>query len=121
MQRGFTELTIRFFKKVFARQSTTGLLPAKYNLTTVAGDACVRGSGVSKGKAVPVEFPGLGDVIAIGGLGAPIHLPIATGPITVAGVPTLSGTRPQAESTPARSSGWRSGPTRRPRRSSRTT
>ena len=90
---GFTELTIRFFKKVFARQSTTGLLPAKYNLTTVAGDACVRGSGVSKGKAVPVEFPGLGDVIATGGLGAPIHLPIATGPITVAGVPTLSGTR----------------------------
>ena len=90
---GFTELTIKFFKKVFARQSPANLLPAKYNLTTVAGDACVRGSGFTKGTVAPVEFPGTGDVFATSGLGAPIHLPIATGPATVAGVPVLSGTR----------------------------
>ena len=90
----FTAVTIRFFKRVFAGQSTAGVLPAKYNLTTAAEDRCLRLNSVARRMTVPAEMAGTRDVVAVSGpiAGAALHLPIADGPITVAGVPRLSGT-----------------------------
>jgi ABC-2 type transport system ATP-binding protein len=88
----FTALTIKFFKRVFSRSSTAGLMPARYNLTTVDGERCLRMNSIGRGVTVPVEGPA-GDVIAVSGPGAPLHLEVAQGPITVSGVATLKGVR----------------------------
>jgi ABC-2 type transport system ATP-binding protein len=88
----FQQLTIRFFKRVFAGKGTAGLFPARYNLTTASEDACLRLASLERRTTLPVEMPGTGDVVAVGGAGAPIQLAVAEGPITVAGVPRLTGT-----------------------------
>jgi ABC-2 type transport system ATP-binding protein len=88
---GFTQLTIDFFDRVFAGQSTAGLLPTRYGLTTADGSRCIRTNSVSKAKKYAVDPLGYGSVIATAGLGAPIHIPIAEGPLTIAGVPKLTG------------------------------
>ncbi|MCA1727579.1 MAG: CocE/NonD family hydrolase [Actinobacteria bacterium] len=87
---GFANLSIQFFKRVFAGKSTRGLLPGQYNLTTAAQDNCLRG-GRFTSKSVPVGLPGVGDVVAVSGAGAPLQLEVATGPASFAGVPRLSG------------------------------
>jgi ABC-2 type transport system ATP-binding protein len=88
----WTELTISFFEKVFARQSPAKLLPARYNLTTADASRCLHLHALPRATSVAAELPGVGSVVAIGGMGAPVHLGIAEGPITLAGVPALSGT-----------------------------
>jgi pimeloyl-ACP methyl ester carboxylesterase len=89
---GFTQLTIDFFKKTFAGKSTKGLLPSRYNLTTAAGDNCLHLDELESSDPVEVVDPvGAGSVISTAGAGAPIHYSVAEGPITLAGVPTLSG------------------------------
>lgn len=87
----FTKLTIAFFERVFAGKSTAGLMPARYNLTTASGDKCLHLDALPSGKAITVDVTGYGPTIATAGLGAPIHLPLAEGPVTLAGIPTLSG------------------------------
>jgi hypothetical protein len=42
-------------------------------------------------KSIQVDPLGYGTTIATAGLGAPIHISIADGPITVAGIPILKG------------------------------
>ena len=87
----FDQLTIRFFKAVFAGQDTNGLLPGRYNLTDLSGERCISAGSLRSDGAVPVE--GLvGDVVTNTGYGAPQHIAVAEGPITVTGVPRLSGT-----------------------------
>jgi hypothetical protein len=43
-------------------------------------------------EPIAVDPLGTGDTIATTGLGAPLHLPVAEGPITVSGIPELGGT-----------------------------
>lgn len=88
----FTRLTIRFFRRAFADRSTAGLLPARYNLTTADGSTCLGFNRLKKGKAVGVDPSGSGRMIATAGLGAPLHIPLKEGPVTVAGIPRLAGT-----------------------------
>ena len=88
----FTKLTIAFFERVFSGKSTAGLMPARYNLTTASGDECLHLDTLPSGKGIGVDVTGYGPTIATAGLGAPIHLPLAEGPTTLAGVPILSGT-----------------------------
>jgi ABC-2 type transport system ATP-binding protein len=88
---GFTQLTIDFFKKAFAGDSTKGLLPSRYNLTTAAGDACLHLDALESSDPVAVDPLGAGSTISTAGAGAPINYQIAEGPITLGGVPTLSG------------------------------
>jgi ABC-2 type transport system ATP-binding protein len=87
----FTKLTIEFFTRVFSGKSTNGLLPARYNLTTSDGSRCLSTNRLGNYKTIAVDPLGYGATIATAGLGAPLHLPIADGPITVAGIPMLKG------------------------------
>jgi ABC-2 type transport system ATP-binding protein len=87
----FTELTIKFFKRTLAGEGTKGLMPTRYNLTTVAGDKCLRLDDLESSETVTVDPLGAGGVISTAGVGAPINIPIAEGPLTLAGIPTLAG------------------------------
>lgn len=87
----FTKTTIEFFRKVFAGTSTGGVLPARYNLTALDGKTCLRLDGLSGRKNVMVDPAGAGAIATPAAGGAPLQLPVAEGPITVAGVPKLSG------------------------------
>jgi pimeloyl-ACP methyl ester carboxylesterase len=90
---GFTALTIAFYQRVFSGQSTDGLLPTTYNLTTTDGSDCLHYDNLDgRGEPLPVDPTGTGNMIATAGLGAPLNIEIAQGPITVSGIPYLSGT-----------------------------
>jgi hypothetical protein len=88
----FTELTIRFFQQAFSGQSTEGLLPERYNLTTADGSKCISLGNFKGGETFEVDLTGTGNTVTTTGLGAPLHIPVTTGPITVTGIPTLEGT-----------------------------
>jgi pimeloyl-ACP methyl ester carboxylesterase len=88
---GFTNLTIEFFKRVFAGESTDGLMDARYNLTAADGDTCLRMDSMEE-EVIGVDPLGTGSIATSGGAGAPLHFEIAQGPLTVSGVPSISGT-----------------------------
>ena len=88
---GFTALTIEFFKRVFAGGSTDGLMDARYNLTTAAGDKCLRMDSMDE-EVVAVDPFGTGSFATPAGAGAPLHFEVASGPTTISGVPSISGT-----------------------------
>lgn len=89
------ELRVRFFTAAFAGQPTGNLLPARYNLTDVAGVKCHRFGDFATTRDVMinegVDPTGSNGMVSTTGAGAPIHLEVASGPITVAGIPTLEG------------------------------
>jgi hypothetical protein len=91
----WTAARIAFFQAVFAGDDTTGIYPARYNLADIGGEKCITanslGGGVTIGVNEDLDPTGSNGMVTVAGAGAPIHLPIAEGPITVAGVPTLKG------------------------------
>jgi ABC-2 type transport system ATP-binding protein len=88
----FTATTIAFFRRVlFGKAKTVGVLPARYNMTTVAGDNCLRLSSLGSSEPIPVDPTGTGVLPVPAGAGAPLHIPVAEGALTLAGVPTLHG------------------------------
>ena len=87
----FTQLTIRFFKAVFSGGDTSGVLPARYNLTDLSGERCIRAGSLRSDGSVPVEGLAGGNVVTNTGHGAPQQIAVAEGPLTVTGVPRLSG------------------------------
>lgn len=87
----FTATTIQFFRRVFAGKNTRGVLPTPYNMTTVAGDECLRLARLGAAKPLKVDPTGTGVVPLSAGAGAPLNIPVAEGPYTIAGVPTLEG------------------------------
>jgi ABC-2 type transport system ATP-binding protein len=82
-----TDLTIEFFKIAFAGGNPrTELGASAYNLTTTDG-VCVQRSVLTITQDVPV-----GPIVAaVAGISPPIQIPIATGPMTLAGIPGLGG------------------------------
>jgi pimeloyl-ACP methyl ester carboxylesterase len=87
----FTDLTIAFYKRVFAGESTDGLLPERYNLTSADGERCLSLDKIGTQSTVAVDLLGSSTIPTTAGAGAPIHIPVALGPVTVTGVPTLKG------------------------------
>jgi ABC-2 type transport system ATP-binding protein len=87
----FTATTIEFFERIFSGSSTGGVLPARYNLTAVDGATCLRTSDLAARKTVAVDPVGAGAIAVPTAAGAPLQVPVAQGPLTIAGVPTLSG------------------------------
>ncbi|MGH2806600.1 MAG: alpha/beta hydrolase family protein [Actinomycetota bacterium] len=87
----FTKVTIDFFKRVFAGRSTNGLLPQPYNFTMLDGETCRSVASVND-ETMKVDPLGTGSVVTTAGGGAPLHLTVAEGPVTVTGVPVLKGT-----------------------------
>ena len=89
----FDTLAIAFFKRVFAGESTDGLLPSQYNLTTLTGNGskCVGFDGTDM-ESIGVDPLGTGSFATTSPGGAPLNFEVAQGPLTVTGVPTLEGT-----------------------------
>ena len=83
---GFSALRLRFFDAVRDGLATSALLPARYNLSTTS-DTCVRSDRLDLRQPFPV-----GTAATTTGAGAPQHLEIAQGPLTISGIPTLDAT-----------------------------
>jgi hypothetical protein len=66
-------------------------MDARYNLTTAAGDTCLHMDSMEE-EAIAVDPLGTGSIATSGGAGAPLHFEVAQGPLTVSGVPSISGT-----------------------------
>ncbi len=83
----FADLGLRFLKHNLQgkKSGLTGF--GKFHLTTAGGDRCVTVPAVSPSTSVR-----LGDVVSTVGVGVPIAYPVAQGPLTIAGSPTLDGT-----------------------------
>lgn len=84
------ELRIEFFRRVFGGRSTDGLLPTRYNFTDLDSESCLRVTR-ARTKSFEVDPLGTGAVVSPTTLGAPLHLEVASGPMTVAGIPRLEG------------------------------
>lgn len=83
----FADLGLRFLKKNLQGTKKTGLRGfGKFHLTTAAGDRCVKVASVAPNTSVE-----LGDVVSTVGVGVPVAYPVAEGPITIAGSPSLDG------------------------------
>ena len=89
--KNFTRTTIEFFQRVFDGQSTRGVLPSRYNMTTLDGDECLHFSDLGASRAVKVDPTGTGTLALSAGAGAPLHISVAQGARVLAGVPTLKG------------------------------
>ena len=88
---GFAGLRMRFFKAVLAGEDTSALLPAPYNLSAT-DNTCVRLERLDQRKAYPigVDISVARGTVTTTGAGAPQHHQIAAGPLTIAGVPTVT-------------------------------
>ena len=82
----FAQLGLRFLQQNLQGRASglTGF--GRYHLTT-AGGRCVDVPSVAPSRTVR-----LGDVVSTVGVGAPVSYPIAQGPLTIAGSPTLDAT-----------------------------
>ncbi len=87
---GFTNLTIDFFSAVFNGQSTDGLLPNQYSFTTADG-TCIGADTLDDSRKLAVAGLAAGQSVTPTGNGAPVQVPVAQGPLTITGVPELSG------------------------------
>ena len=88
---GFSALRLRFFDAVRDGKNPRTLQPAPYNLTTADASKCIRTNTVEDYKTLTT---GHNVQVTTGtatttGAGAPQHLELAKGPITVAGIPKL--------------------------------
>jgi pimeloyl-ACP methyl ester carboxylesterase len=86
----WTQLRIDFFKSAFAGD-TGGVLPKRYNFTNLDGSGCLRFNKLDP-STIDVDLTGENATISTAALGAPLHIPVAEGPINLTGVPTLKGT-----------------------------
>jgi pimeloyl-ACP methyl ester carboxylesterase len=87
---GYAGLRNRFFDAVRAGEDTSALLPAKYNLSTTAGE-CIRTARLDDRTPfkVGVDVNVTRGTLTTTGAGAPQHHVIAAGPLTISGVPTV--------------------------------
>lgn len=86
----WTKLRIAFFRDAFDDGRTGRLLPTQYNFTDLSGESCIRTQRFAT-KSFKVDPLGAGRVASTTGLGAPLSLEVAKGPMTLTGVPKLSG------------------------------
>lgn len=82
----FRQLSLKFFTEELKGRDAGVTGHGRYHLAT-AGGRCQTVSSVGANTAVP-----LGQVVNTIGVGAPLSYPIAQGPITIAGTPTLDAT-----------------------------
>ncbi|RZT26287.1 X-Pro dipeptidyl-peptidase-like protein [Kribbella sp. VKM Ac-2569] len=80
----FSNLSIRFMQLQLLHKSTNLIGFGTYHLSTADG-RCLTQRNLTPNKRFP-----LGKIVAPTGVGLPVNLPIAKGPITIAGTPTLT-------------------------------
>lgn len=86
----WTKLRIAFFRDALDDGRTGRLLPSQYNFTDLSGESCIRTQRFDT-KSFKVDPLGVGRVASTTGLGAPLFLEVAKGPMTLTGVPKLAG------------------------------
>lgn len=86
---GFAALTRNFFKKILAAEDTQVLLPKRFNITNNAATACLSTSSVTNYTSFSPEAGVVATAAAVAG--APLQFKIAEGPLTITGIPLLSG------------------------------
>ncbi len=91
---GFSALRLRFFDAVRAGRSPANLMPTAYNLTSADAKTCLRTDSINTYQRFT---PGVDIEVATGtatptGAGAPQHLEVANGPLTITGIPKLRST-----------------------------
>ena len=91
---GFSALRLRFFDAVRAGRNPAALMPTPYNLTSADAQTCIRTDTLT---AYERFKPGIDAQVATGtatptGAGAPQHLEVADGPLTITGIPKLRST-----------------------------
>ncbi|MGH2806068.1 MAG: alpha/beta fold hydrolase [Actinomycetota bacterium] len=85
----WTQLRIAFFERVFAGESTNGLMPATYNFSSADGAECL---STESFDTTELELAPTGDVVVTPTpAGPPQYIELAQGPMTITGVPELSG------------------------------
>jgi pimeloyl-ACP methyl ester carboxylesterase len=87
---GWGQLRIDFFKAAFAGEDTTTLLPSQYNLATDGG-TCLHLDRLPNLAGYSVDPAGVGGWGTPTGAFAPHSYELASGPITVGGIPKVSG------------------------------
>jgi pimeloyl-ACP methyl ester carboxylesterase len=91
----WTAKRIEFFKAVFAHASTANIFPKRYNMADVGGTQCLsydaNTSTRTFGVNDDIDPTGSNGMVMTAAAGPPVNLPIVDGPITVSGIPTLSG------------------------------
>jgi pimeloyl-ACP methyl ester carboxylesterase len=87
---GWDQLRIDFFKAAFAGTDPTGLLPSRYNLAKDTG-GCLHLNALPGYTNYDVDPAGVGGWGAVSGAFPPVSYELASGPLTVAGIPKLSG------------------------------
>lgn len=84
------DLRIDFFRRAFSGSSTRGLMPARYNFTNLDSERCLRADRLTADR-VEVDGLGTGSVATTTTAGAPLYFEVAQGPLSVTGIPELSG------------------------------
>lgn len=87
-EAGFGSLSRSFFATVFARGDPSTLQAKPYNITSSSG-GCIRVDSLDTYTSVSV--PG-GTVATPTAAGAPLNFELASGPLTIVGIPRLRGT-----------------------------
>ena len=82
----FGQLTRDFFRRVATGASPRDLLPSQVNLATADGQ-CLHVDATERQR-----HDLAGPIGSTTGLGAPQYVPVAEGPVTVAGIPTMDAT-----------------------------
>ena len=100
-KHGFSALRLRFFDAVRRGANPRALLGTAYNLTSADGESCIRtntvtarerfktGHEVEVATGMVTTRTATTGTATTTGAGAPQHLEVASGPLTVAGVPKL--------------------------------
>ncbi len=93
-QGGFSALRLRFFDAVREGRNPAALMPTPYNLTSADAQSCLRTDTLN---AYRHYKPGVDVSVTTGtatttGAGAPQHLEVADGPVTITGIPKLRAT-----------------------------
>ena len=84
----WTATRIAFFQAAFSGEDTRAVLPNQYNLTTADG-ACHGTDTLGTSETYTVDPAGLGGWGTTVAAGPPVHYELASGPLTVAGIPRL--------------------------------
>ena len=87
----WTQKRIDFFRAAFSGGDTRAVYPNHYNLTTADGE-CIGSDTLGAPKTFQIDPAALGGWgTPTGPAGAPVHYKLIDGPVTVAGIPTLTG------------------------------
>lgn len=82
----FGDLALAFMENQLMGADHT-MPSSTYSLATADNEACLHAESIGPTETVALDLP----VVTPTGAGGPVYLPVAQGPLTLGGIPTLSG------------------------------